>query len=69
MLRIGAARKHSHLLRGLPREALTDEWLQEADKDNVQTWLAIHGAPADFFDSLSAAEQHTLVETLDLHPP
>ena len=68
MLRIGAARKLSHLLRGLPREALTEAWLQEADRDNVQTWLAIHGAPADFFDSLSAAEQHTLVETLDLPP-
>ena len=69
MLRIGAdARNRSNLLRGQPRdEALVmGEWLEEGDRDNIQAWLAVHGSPSDFFDSLSEAEQHTLVETLML---
>lgn len=68
MLKIGASKKLSHLLRGLPRSTLTDEWLLAADRDNVVTWLAIHGAPADFWDSLGEDEQLDLIKSLDLPP-
>ena len=66
MLRIGASKKLSHLLRGLPRKVLTDVWLLAADHDNIRTWLAIHGAPEDYWDSLDEHQRRTLMETLDL---
>ena len=68
MLRIGASKKLSHLLRGLPSKVLTDEWLLEADHDNIRTWLAVHGAPEDYWDTLDEDQRRTLLETLDLPP-
>ena len=68
MLKVGASKKLSHLLRGLPRDTLGEEWLKAADRDNICTWLAVHGAPDDYWDSLDDAEKNTLLETLDLPP-